>query len=74
MSRENVSTLNDDDLYEPEYLEVMLAAMEANPSYSMAFSDHFIVDKKGQCWRRKVRRIANDLDARCWSMVRCRIR
>ena len=41
------STLNDDDLYEPEYLEVMLAAMEANPSYSMAFSDHFIIDEKG---------------------------
>jgi glycosyltransferase involved in cell wall biosynthesis len=41
------STLNDDDLYDPEYLELMLAAMEANPSYSLAFSDHSIIDEKG---------------------------
>jgi glycosyltransferase involved in cell wall biosynthesis len=41
------STVNDDDLYEPEYLELMLAAMEANLCYSVAFSYHLVVDEKG---------------------------
>jgi glycosyltransferase involved in cell wall biosynthesis len=40
-------TVNDDDLYEPEYLELMLAAMEANLCYSVAFSYHLVVDEKG---------------------------
>ncbi|WP_213805589.1 glycosyltransferase family 2 protein [Granulicella sp. dw_53] len=41
------STLNDDDLYGPGYLERMVAILEANPTYSMAFSDHYLIDGDG---------------------------
>ena len=43
-----ISTLNDDDLYMPEYLSILVAALENNPSCSLAFSDHFIIDGEGK--------------------------
>lgn len=42
-----ISTLNDDDLYTPDYLATMVQALEDNPSCSMAFSDHFVIDGQG---------------------------
>jgi glycosyltransferase involved in cell wall biosynthesis len=40
-------TLNDDDLYDPEYIETMVAALEGDPRYSLAFSDSYIIDEEG---------------------------
>jgi glycosyltransferase involved in cell wall biosynthesis len=42
------STLNDDDIYSPEYLATMVAAMEENPSCSLAFSSHYVIDALGK--------------------------
>jgi glycosyltransferase involved in cell wall biosynthesis len=42
------STLNDDDIYDPEYLAPMVTAMEENPSCSMAFSNHYVIDALGK--------------------------
>jgi glycosyltransferase involved in cell wall biosynthesis len=42
------STLNDDDLYAPEYLTTMVAALEKDYSCSIAFSDHFIINENGE--------------------------
>jgi glycosyltransferase involved in cell wall biosynthesis len=40
-------TLNDDDLYAPEYVETLAAALVADPSAALAFCDHFIIDDDG---------------------------
>lgn len=40
-------TLNDDDWYAPQYLQTMVAALEREPSCSIAFCDHFIIDDEG---------------------------
>jgi glycosyltransferase involved in cell wall biosynthesis len=39
------STLNDDDMYSPDYIATMIDAMEANPSYCVGFSDHYIISE-----------------------------
>jgi glycosyltransferase involved in cell wall biosynthesis len=41
------STLNDDDLYTPTYIQTMVESLEADPRYSMAFCDHTIIDQDG---------------------------
>src|SRR5271154_847534 len=38
------STLNDDDLYAPDYIEQMVERMEANPRLSLSFCDHYIIN------------------------------
>ncbi len=42
-----VTNLHDDDFWEPDFLEKMVAALEANPEAVLAFSDHYIVDQSG---------------------------
>lgn len=42
-----VTTLHDDDLWEPDFLEKMVAVLEANPEVVLAFSDHYIVNQTG---------------------------
>jgi glycosyltransferase involved in cell wall biosynthesis len=41
------STLNDDDLYAPDYIAQMVEVMEANPRLSLAFCDHYIINHEG---------------------------
>ena len=43
-----VATLNDDDLYAPQYLELMVRALEKNPECCLAFADHYIIDGDGR--------------------------
>jgi glycosyltransferase involved in cell wall biosynthesis len=43
-----VTTLHDDDLWQPEFLEKMVAALEANPEVVIAFCDHYIVNETGK--------------------------
>jgi glycosyltransferase involved in cell wall biosynthesis len=42
-----VTNLHDDDFWEPEFLEKMVAVLEANPEVVVAFSDHYIVNAEG---------------------------
>jgi glycosyltransferase involved in cell wall biosynthesis len=42
-----VATLHDDDAWEPQFLEVMVQALETHPEASAAFSDHWIMDGAG---------------------------
>jgi glycosyltransferase involved in cell wall biosynthesis len=42
-----VSTLNDDDLYEPGYVETMVQALEDHPECCLGFADHNIIDAEG---------------------------
>jgi glycosyltransferase involved in cell wall biosynthesis len=46
-SGDYVCTLNDDDLYLPEYLSTMVDGLERHPACCMAFSDHWIIDADG---------------------------
>lgn len=39
--------LADDDLWEPQYLAQLVPSLEAVPSRVIAFSDHYIIDEKG---------------------------
>lgn len=43
-----VAILNDDDLWEPQFLERMLAPLEADENRVLAFCDHFIIDAGGR--------------------------
>ena len=42
-----VGVLHDDDLWEPELLESLLAALDQHPEASVAFADHLIIDAQG---------------------------
>src|SRR5688500_14882752 len=42
-----IAILNDDDLWEPQFLARLLAPLEANPDRVLAFCDHFIIDAHG---------------------------
>ena len=41
------STLNDDDIYAPDYLETMTSILESNPALSLAFCDHYVINSAG---------------------------
>ena len=43
-----IAILNDDDVWEPEFLERMLAPLEADANRALAFCDHFIIDADGR--------------------------
>jgi glycosyltransferase involved in cell wall biosynthesis len=43
-----ISILNDDDVWEPEFLERLVAPLEANGNRVLAFCDHWIVGANGQ--------------------------
>ncbi len=45
---EYVANLHDDDIWEPEFLETLVSALETTPGASLAFSDHFIIDDAGE--------------------------
>jgi glycosyltransferase involved in cell wall biosynthesis len=42
-----VATLHDDDIWEPDFLASLVPALEDDPSVSVAFSDHTIIDADG---------------------------
>ncbi len=72
-----VATLHDDDLWEPGFLAALVPPLEDDPSISVAFSDHTVVDENGsenvaladrntRLWRRDVLptgRVENLLEA-----------
>ena len=41
------STLNDDDVYGPDYISTLIPPLESEPRYAVAFSDHNIIDQDG---------------------------
>lgn len=43
-----VANLHDDDVWEPDFVEKLVAPLEADPSIAIAFSDHHIIDAAGQ--------------------------
>jgi glycosyltransferase involved in cell wall biosynthesis len=43
-----ISILNDDDAWEPEFLEKLVASLDQDPSLSLAFCDHWIMSDDGQ--------------------------
>lgn len=43
-----IAVLNDDDAWEPEFLEQLVAPLEQNSSRVLSFSDHWIVSEDGQ--------------------------
>lgn len=42
-----VASLNDDDLWTPDFLSRLIPPLEENPDVAVAFCDHFIVDSEG---------------------------
>lgn len=43
-----VAHLNDDDLWNSDFLEKLVPPLEANPDLALAFCDHYIVDEEGR--------------------------
>ena len=44
----HLANLNDDDSWEPAFLERVIAPMEEHPDLTLAFSDHYIIDAQGE--------------------------
>ena len=42
-----IAFLNDDDLWEPTFLEALITPLEADPNLVLAFCDHYIIDAAG---------------------------
>jgi glycosyltransferase involved in cell wall biosynthesis len=42
-----VASLNDDDIWNENFLEKLVGHLEANPDLVLAFSDHYIMDSEG---------------------------
>lgn len=42
-----IAILNDDDAWEPDFLETLVAPLEHDPRRILAFSDHWVVDQAG---------------------------
>jgi glycosyltransferase involved in cell wall biosynthesis len=43
-----VASLNDDDIWNEDFLEKLVGHLEANPDLVLAFSDHYIMDSDGK--------------------------
>ena len=43
-----IANLHDDDIWEPTFLEIAVAALDADPAVSVAFCDHHVIDAAGQ--------------------------
>lgn len=43
-----VTHLHDDDLWAPDFVQKMVAALEAHPDAILAFSDHYLMNEKGE--------------------------
>lgn len=43
-----IASLNDDDLWNPDFLEKLVPPLEANPDLALAFCDQYIIDEKGK--------------------------
>ncbi|MCU1321236.1 MAG: glycosyl transferase [Acidobacteriaceae bacterium] len=41
------STLNDDDVYGPDYIATVIQPLESDVRYVLAFADHYIIDQQG---------------------------
>ena len=42
-----VASLNDDDIWNEDFLEKLVPHLEANPDLALAFCDHYIIDSEG---------------------------
>lgn len=42
-----IASLNDDDLWDEDFLEKLVPHLDANPDLALAFCDHYIVDSDG---------------------------
>jgi glycosyltransferase involved in cell wall biosynthesis len=45
---ECVAILNDDDVWEPDFLATLVPAFNTNPGCVLSFSDHWIIDESGK--------------------------
>jgi len=60
-----VGTIHDDDAWEPDFLETLVPPLERDPSLSIAFCDHWIVDEAGT-----LKAEASDENTRRWKRDR----
>ena len=56
-----VANLHDDDVWEPTFVEHLVAGLEAHPEATLAFCDHYLIDETG-----KVLPEATDHNTRHW--------
>lgn len=55
------ANLNDDDLWEPDFLEKVVPPMAAHPEATVGFSDHFVVKETGE-----IDPAATETNSRVW--------
>ena len=60
-----VASLNDDDMWNEDFLEILVPHLEANPDLVLAFSDYYIMDSQG-----KINYSATEDDTRRWKRDR----
>ena len=60
-----VASLNDDDMWNEDFLTTLVPPLEANPDLALAFSDYYIIDPEG-----KINHPATEDDTRRWKRDR----
>jgi glycosyltransferase involved in cell wall biosynthesis len=52
-----VANLDDDDLWEPDFLSTLVPVLEADPTVNIAFSSHHVIDTEGSIDEQETERI-----------------
>jgi glycosyltransferase involved in cell wall biosynthesis len=55
--RRYVANLDDDDVWEPDFLSTLLPILEADPTLTIAFSSHYVIGAAGHIDERETERI-----------------
>ncbi|MFB8791771.1 MAG: glycosyltransferase family 2 protein [Potamolinea sp.] len=53
-----IASLNDDDLWNQDFLEKLVTPLEANPDLALAFCDHYVIDGNGTINHQKTEEIS----------------
>lgn len=53
-----IASLNDDDMWNQDFLEKLIPPLEANPDLALAFCDHYIIDETGAINHQKTEEVS----------------
>jgi glycosyltransferase involved in cell wall biosynthesis len=53
-----IASLNDDDMWNNDFLEKLVPPLETNPDLALAFCDHLVIDEKGKIKPKKTEEVS----------------
>ncbi len=55
-----IASLNDDDMWNQDFLEKLVPPLEANPDLALAFCDHYVIDETGTINHQKTEQVSQN--------------